>query len=232
MPVYYLSKKRAFPPPHLADSDGLLAIGGDLSPERLLLAYSMGIFPWYNEGEPILWWSPTPRMVLYPSNLRIAKSMRPILNNKQIFQVSFDTDFEGVIKNCQKTARPEQSGTWITPAMLEAYCRLHTLGYAHSVEVRCPQTQELVGGLYGVSLGSCFFGESMFARQNNASKVGFIRLVEYLQSQHFSLIDCQVYTQHLASLGATLIEGNLFFTQLQQAVKKPTLRGKWTYLQS
>lgn len=200
MPLYLLSEEDlSFPPAHLAPPEGLLALGGDLSPERLLLAYQQGIFPWFNEDEPILWWSPDPRFVLFPSELKVSKSMRPYFNQGK-FAVSFDTCFEAVMKSCGEVNRKGQDGTWITPEMLDAYTQLHRMGVAHSVEVW--QDQDLVGGLYGIALGKVFFGESMFARVSNASKFGFISLVRQLSLRGFQLIDCQQQTRHLGSLGA------------------------------
>ncbi|GAB4405665.1 MAG: leucyl/phenylalanyl-tRNA--protein transferase [Bacteroidia bacterium] len=227
MPVYALPEDHLFPPPQHARRDGLLAVGGDLHPDRLLLAYRQGIFPWYSPGEPILWWSPDPRFVLYPPELRVHRSMRPLLN-QQRFRVSYDQAFGEVMQRCRKTVRPGQHGTWITPEMLDAYARLHAAGYAHSVEVW--QGDTLVGGLYGVSLGACFFGESMFAHVSNASKVGFITLVRDLQARHFTLIDCQVPTVHLASLGAREVPRRQFLAQLAQGLAAPTLRGSWSTL--
>ncbi|PSR05529.1 MAG: leucyl/phenylalanyl-tRNA--protein transferase, partial [Bacteroidetes bacterium SW_11_45_7] len=199
MPIYELNDQLVFPPPEKADPDGLLAFGGDLDPDRLLIAYRMGIFPWFNPGDPILWWSPDPRMVLYPSHLHVSKDMRRILRKGQ-FSISYDNDFRAVITACKDTPRKDQSGTWITDEMQKAYEELHKRGYAHSVEVW--QEGELVGGLYGVSLGGCFFGESMFSKVSNASKTGLITFVRDLVKNGFQMIDCQVYTDHLASLGA------------------------------
>ena len=196
--MYYLSKDLFFPPVSYADSDGILAIGGDLSPERLQLAYNNGIFPWFNEGEPIIWWSPNPRMVLYLDELAVSKSMRNILN-RNIFTVTFNRNFRDVISNCQQVKRDGQSGTWITNDMIEAYCRLNELGMAKSVEVW--QNDQLVGGLYGVDLGHVFCGESMFSLVSNASKVAFIALASQLKKDNYRLLDCQVYNEHLASLG-------------------------------
>ncbi|MEZ4827455.1 MAG: leucyl/phenylalanyl-tRNA--protein transferase [Bacteroidia bacterium] len=224
MPVYGLNDELLFPPPYLAEPDGILAIGGDLSPQRLILAYSMGIFPWFSEEDPILWWSPDPRMVLYPSDLIISRSMRPVFN-QQRFSFSLDTRFEEVIAACRKAPRKGQRGTWITDEMLEAYCVLHELGFAHSVEVW--EEENLVAGLYGVSLGSAFFGESMFTRVSNGSKAGFIFLVKELEKRKFDLIDCQVYTSHLESLGASEIPRKKFLKDLESSLKKPTWRGKW-----
>ena len=182
MPVFWLDDQSLeFPAPELATPEGILAVGGDLSPARLLEAYAGGIFPWFNEGDPILWWSPDPRFVLFPDELVVSKSMRPYFNQKK-FQVSFDQDFEGVMRSCQQSNRNGQSGdTWITEDMIQAYVQVHQLGYAHSVEVW--QEGDLVGGLYGISLGKIFFGESMFSRVSNASKFGFITLVQKLREK-------------------------------------------------
>ena len=227
MPIYQLSADLSFPPPELAHESGILALGGDLSGERLLLAYQNGIFPWYEAGQPILWWSPDPRMVLYPEKLKVSKSMRQLLRKKR-FRISFDQDFEAVIRNCRKIPRPGQESTWITPKMVAAYGALHRSGYAHSVEVW--EGEVLVGGLYGISLGRCFFGESMFAKVANASKAGFIHLVQQVHSKGFHLIDCQVYTSHLESLGAEEIPRNLFMKQLAEGLKYPSLTGSWGQL--
>ena len=210
----------------MADPNGILAVGGDLSPERLLLAYERGIFPWFNEGEPIIWWSPDPRFVLFPDELKISKSMRPYFN-QQKFTVMLDTQFEAVMRGCQTGNRPGQFGeTWITEDMLEAYVRLHHLGYAHSVEVW--KEAELVGGLYGISIGKVFFGESMFARVANASKFGFIILVKKLQELGFQLIDCQQATSHLGSLGARAIARKTFLEILQKNEAEETFVGGWS----
>jgi leucyl/phenylalanyl-tRNA--protein transferase len=224
---FYLTNELYFPPVHKADSQGILAIGGDLSVERILLAYRSGIFPWYSEDDPILWWSPNPRFVLFPDKLKVAKSMRPIFNSGK-FKVTFDTQFREVITNCKNIFRPDQNGTWLNENMLESFCKIHELGLAHSVEVW--QKDELVGGLYGISLGNCFFGESMFAKVSNASKVGFITLVRKLQEKGFEMIDCQVHTKHLESLGAEHIMRNEFMKRLQKCLEKPNLEGKWTDL--
>lgn len=228
MPIFWLNKKLVFPPPHLADEEGCLAVGGDLSIPRLLLAYKSGIFPWYNHDEPIIWWCPDPRMVLLPNQIKVSKTMKQVLQ-RQIFDITLDLDFEQVIDACKYTKRKGQSDTWITRDMKNAYCNLHQLGYAHSVEVWNKQTNALVGGLYGISLGKCFFGESMFAHQSNASKAGFISLVQQLKKWQFLLIDCQVHTQHLESLGASLIDRTLFLQQLQIALQTPTRLGKWSF---
>jgi leucyl/phenylalanyl-tRNA--protein transferase len=211
--MYYLSKDLFFPPVSHADSDGILAVGGDLSPERLQLAYNSGIFPWFNEGEPIIWWSPNPRMVLYLDELAVSKSMRNILN-RNIFKVTFNRNFRDVISNCQQIKRDGQSGTWITNDMIEAYCRLNELGMAKSVEVW--QDNKLVGGLYGVDLGHVFCGESMFSLVSNASKVAFIALANQLKKDNYRLLDCQVYNEHLASLGCKEIERKDFMSILKK----------------
>jgi leucyl/phenylalanyl-tRNA--protein transferase len=201
--MYFLSKELFFPPVSETDSHGILAIGGDLSPERLVLAYKSGIFPWFEEGEPIFWWSPNFRMVLFPEELVVSKSMRNILN-RNIFTVTFNRNFREVISNCQKTKRDGQNGTWITNDMIEAYCKLNELGIAKSVEVW--QNDELAGGLYGIDLGHVFCGESMFSKVSNASKVAFITLVNYLKSANYKVLDCQVYNEHLESLGCREID--------------------------
>lgn len=185
----------------LREPDGLLAVGGDLKPERLLLAYRNGIFPWFGPDQPILWWAPDPRLVLFPEQLRISRSLSRTLR-KQRFTVTFDTAFAQVVDECA-APRPGQAGTWITPEMQSAYRRMHELGHAHSVE--CWQHGELVGGLYGIAIGHVFFGESMFTRVADASKVGFVTLVQQLQASGYRLIDCQVHTDHLESLGAMMI---------------------------
>ncbi|RYJ41301.1 leucyl/phenylalanyl-tRNA--protein transferase [Flavobacterium beibuense] len=197
--MYFLSRDLYFPPAIHASPEGIVAIGGDLSPERLMLAYNNGIFPWFEDDEPILWWSPPERMVLFPNELKVSKSMRNIIN-RGIFKVTFNTAFREVITNCRNIKRDGQPGTWITPDMIEAYCRLNELGKAKSVEVW--QDNELVGGLYGVDLGHIFCGESMFSKASNASKIAFIALVKQLEIAGYQLLDCQVYNDHLASLGA------------------------------
>jgi leucyl/phenylalanyl-tRNA---protein transferase len=233
MPVFHLPKGEIFfPPVHLAEPDGLLAIGGDLRPERLIEAYKQGIFPWYSAKEPLLWWAPDPRFALLPADLRISHSMRRVLRSGQ-FHISYDTAFERVIAQCASTRRRGQRGTWLVPAMRTAYTQLHALGYAHSVEVwqtDADGTQALVGGLYGVALGRVFFGESMFSVVSNASKAGFLTLVETLRAHAFSLIDCQVHTQHLESLGATEMPREHFMAHLQHALAHDTLLGPWTAL--
>lgn len=226
MPLFWLSSDDlTFPPVHLAEPDGLLAIGGDLSTIRLLRAYSEGIFPWFGEGDPYLWWSPDPRFVLFPEELKVSKSMRSYFNQKK-FRVTYDVDFGAVIEGCRASFRKGQGGgTWITEDMLAAYKTLHEAGYAHSVEVWDGDT--LVGGLYGISLGNIFFGESMFARVSNASKFGFISMVLALREKGFALIDCQQETTHLASLGARAIPREIFLEYLQQNNRHDTVVGNW-----
>ncbi len=207
-----------FPDPTFAleEPDGLLAVGGDLSPARLLNAYRQGIFPWYSEGEPILWWSPNPRAVLFPEQLKISRSLQKSLRKRR-FRVTLDTAFAQVIAACSESRLDKdgsQSGTWITEEMKQAYIALHRIGFAHSVE--CWEGEDLVGGLYGVSMGKVFFGESMFARRSDASKIGFAHLVKQLTAWEFALIDCQVHTDHLASLGAVDIPRENFLTLLDQ----------------
>ena len=226
MPVFRLPENELiFPDPNLAE-EGLLAVGGDLSPDRLILAYNSGIFPWYNPGEPILWWSPDPRFVLYPEELKVSKSMRPYFNNSK-FNLSFDRAFEEVMLACSRAKRKgQEGGTWITEDMLSGYCRLHELGFAHSVEVW--QDDALVGGLYGVALGKVFFGESMFASVSNASKFGFISLVRQLKELDFWLIDCQQETRHLKSLGARGIGREMFLHLLGKNLAEESQVGNWS----
>jgi leucyl/phenylalanyl-tRNA---protein transferase len=196
--MYFLTEKIFFPPVSAANSEGILAFGGDLSPERLMLAYKSGIFPWFEDGEIIIWWSPNPRMVLFLDQLVVTKSMRNIIN-RNVFRVTYNQNFRAVISNCQKVKRSGQKGTWITNEMIEAYCKLNELGFAKSVEVW--QHEVLVGGLYGVDLGHVFCGESMFSKVSNASKVAFIALVNQLIRENYQLLDCQVYNEHLESFG-------------------------------
>ena len=210
--MYFLSKELFFPPVSEANSHGILAIGGDLSPERLLLAYKSGIFPWFEEGEPIYWWSPNPRMVLFLDELVVSKSMRNILN-RNIFKVTFNQNFREVISNCQKIKREGQNGTWITNDMIEAYCKLNEMGIAKSVEVW--QNEELVGGLYGIDLGHVFCGESMFSKVSNASKVAFIALANQLKKENYKVLDCQVHNEHLESLGCREIPREDFIELLK-----------------
>ena len=210
--MYLLSKEIIFPPVHLANEDGLLAIGGDLSVERLLLAYKSGIFPWYNQGEPIIWYSPDPRMVLFPSELKISKSMKQLIRKKE-FKITYNQNFSEVISKCKHIYRTsDQGGTWITNEMQQAYINLHKKGVAKSVEVW--KNGELVGGLYGIDLGTIFCGESMFSKESNTSKLAFIYLVQKLEKENYKLIDCQVYNNHLASLGAGEISRDEFLNFL------------------
>jgi len=211
--MYLLSSDLIFPPVQLANQDGVLAIGGDLSIERLLLAYKSGIFPWYNQGEPIIWYSPNPRMVLFPENLKVSKSMSQIIRKRE-FTITFNQHFSEVISNCKNVFREGQGGTWITNEMQQAYIQLHKKGFAKSVEVWL--NNELVGGLYGIDLGHIFCGESMFSKVNNASKLAFIYLVQKLEKENYQLIDCQVYNNHLASLGAEEITRNEFLKFLNK----------------
>lgn len=208
----------------LAEPDGLLAIGGDLSPGRILAAYRQGIFPWYSEGQPILWWSPDPRTVLFPDQLTLSRSLRKTLRRK-CFDITWDTAFTEVIDACA-APRPDAEGTWITAEMADAYTRLHELGYAHSVEARVDGA--LVGGLYGIALGRVFFGESMFSRRSDASKVAFAHLVHRLRLLGFALIDCQVYSPHLARLGARAIPRDRFIALLRQHTGEPHARTPWS----
>ena len=224
MPIFKLPHEHIFPPPDLAEDNGLLAVGGDLSESRLLAAYSMGIFPWYSEGDPVLWWSPDPRLVLFPKELKISRSLRQTIK-KGIFRATMDSAFEEVITNCAAIHRKDDGGTWITDEMADAYIRLHHSGFAHSVEVRAEG--ELAGGLYGVSLGSAFFGESMFTRKSNASKVAFAALVQQLLKWNFSFIDCQITTPHLSGLGAREIPRSNFLEILKSALQHPAKKEKW-----
>ena len=224
MPVYLLSDEIAFPSPQLAE-EGLLAVGGDLSRKRLLLAYRMGIFPWYSKYEPILWWSPDPRLVLYPGELRVSKSLQKTIK-KDLFKVTMDQAFEVVINACAHSRTSADEGTWIVEEMVDAYCDLHESGFAHSVEAW--QEDRLAGGLYGVSLGRCFFGESMFTHISNASKVAFVALVKHLQALNFDLIDCQVSTPHLLRFGAREIPRARYLNELKKSLKPATLKGRWS----
>ncbi len=214
MSIFALDKELLFPPVHLAEPDGLLAIGGDLSPERLLLAYRSGIFPWY-EGEHILWWCPDPRFVLFPAELKVSRTIRPLLKRNE-FEFTTNKAFSFVIHNCKETKRPGQEGTWITDEVEKAYCKLHELGYAHSAEVW--ENAELVGGLYGIKLGKVFFGESMFSKVSNASRFAFTKYVQQLKEEGIELIDCQVYTEYLESFGARMIDRKEFSKLIKQLI--------------
>jgi leucyl/phenylalanyl-tRNA--protein transferase len=224
MSIYRLRKELVFPSPHLANKDGLLAVGGDLSPERLLLAYENGIFPWYDDESPILWWSPDPRMIIEPARFHCSRSLKKALRSGR-FTFSFDTAFAEVIQACADAPRPDQDGTWIIPEMIAAYVRLHELGYAHSIE--CWENGTLAGGLYGISLGSCFFGESMFSRVTDASKSVMAVLCAYMIHWEMPLLDCQIKNPHLESLGAFEIPRKEFLARLSLGMKSPTRVGKW-----
>ncbi|HZZ85947.1 MAG TPA: leucyl/phenylalanyl-tRNA--protein transferase [Anaeromyxobacteraceae bacterium] len=224
MAVYRLPRQIAFPDPSLAEPDGLLAVGGDLSAERLLSAYALGIFPWYSAEDPILWWSPDPRLVLEPERLHVPASLRRTLR-RGTYRVTADRAFGEVIRCCSRKARPGQDGTWITAEMVSAYERLHALGYAHSFEAW--EGEALAGGLYGVSLGAAFFGESMYADRPDASKAAFAVGVEWLAAAGVRLVDCQVRTEHLVRFGATEVPRSAFLERLSEALARPTLRGRW-----
>ncbi|PKN20530.1 MAG: leucyl/phenylalanyl-tRNA--protein transferase [Deltaproteobacteria bacterium HGW-Deltaproteobacteria-6] len=215
MTVYKLTRKLVFPPPELADDDGLLAIGGDLSVDRLVLAYSMGIFPWYSEKNPILWWSPDPRLILFPAELKVSRSLRQTIK-KGLYRVTTNTAFEEVIRSCATITRKGEKGTWITTDMIEAYIRLHRAGYAHSVEAW--DGDDLAGGFYGVIMNKAFFGESMFAKKNDASKVAFATYALQLADRGFELIDCQVTTEHMKRFGAREISRAEFMKNLKKAL--------------
>ncbi len=226
MPVYLLTKEIIFPPVCFAEEEGLLAVGGDLSIERLLEAYSLGIFPWYSKGSPVMWWSPDPRLVLFPDELKISRSLRQEIK-RETFQITMDTVFDEVIKRCAVIKRRKGEETWITKEMINAYIRLHNEGYAHSVE--CWHDGKLAGGLYGVSLGGSFFGESMFTEKTNASKVALVSLTGYIKDLGFRIIDCQVKTKHLMSLGAREIPREKFLKILNESLKIPDYNGKWQW---
>ena len=224
MPVYQLPEEPLFPHPSEAEEDGLLAVGGDLSMQRLVTAYANGIFPWYSEEHPILWWSPNPRLVLFPEKFKASKSLIRIVKSRK-FEIKFDTAFSEVIENCAQVKRQHEEGTWITKEMKEAYIILHKKGLAHSVESYLEG--KLVGGLYGVSLGKAFFGESMFHAVSDASKVAFYHLIERLKQWKFNIVDAQVYTDHLVSLGAEEIPRPKFLKILENSVQYDTKVGKW-----
>lgn len=210
--MYFLTKELFFPPVEEASYEGILAVGGDLSTERLLLAYENGIFPWFDAEEPILWWSPSERMVVYPHDYKVSKSLRNIIN-RGIFEITINKDFNAVIYNCQKIERKGQEGTWISESIVKSYNKLHQIGKAISFEVW--QSEELVGGLYGVDLGHVFCGESMFSKVPNASKVAFAYLLEYLKTNNYKLLDCQVHNDHLEKLGAFEISRDAFIRILK-----------------
>lgn len=226
VPVYALSEELSFPPPELAREDGLLAVGGDLSPERLVLAYENGIFPWVTEHGPLLWWCPAPRFVLFPEELHVGRTLRK-QQRRAPYRISLDEAFAEVIRACASTKRPGQPGTWIRPDIQAAYIELHRLGIAHSVEAW--EGDELVGGLYGVALGSVFCGESMFARRPDASKLAFVTLVEQLRRWGYTMVDCQVFTEHLDRFGAREIELEDFLVRLYEGVARPGKEGRWRF---
>ena len=226
MPIFKLTHELVFPDPTLASKDGVLAIGGDLRPERLLLAYSQGIFPWPSEGLPMLWFSPNPRCILEPAKIHLPHSLRKTMR-KRAFDIRVDTAFHDVIESCAEAYRPGQDGTWITEELARGYEALHALGFAHSIEAW--QNDKLVGGLYGVSLGRAFFGESMFAREPDASKVAFATLCANLTRWNFDFVDCQVPTEHLNRFGAVLVSRDHFLDRLHEALSVPTREGSWTF---
>ena len=225
MTVYQLiPDNNLFPPAEEAEADGLLAVGGDLTKKRLLAAYRLGIFPWYEVGQPILWWCPDPRLVLFPEDLKISRSLGKVLR-KEEFEIRFDSSFENVIKACANVRTEQGKDTWIIPEMQQAYTELHQEGYAHSVESW--RNGKLVGGLYGISLGQCFFGESMFSTVNDSSKVALVALAEFSKQVGIKIIDCQMTTQHLLSLGAQEIDRKSFLRKLNQYLEKPDIKGSW-----
>jgi leucyl/phenylalanyl-tRNA--protein transferase len=226
VPVYRIPEKHIFPHPELAEAGGLLGVGGNLDPDRVLLGYSMGIFPWYSEGQPILWFSPDPRFILHPRDLKIQRSLRKRIRRGD-YRVSMDTAFEQVISSCRQAPRPGQTGTWITPEMKHSYLALHARGYAHSVEAW--EGDELVGGLYGVGLGTLFSGESMFAKASDASKFAFVWLVEQLRDWGFKLVDCQVFTLHLERFGAINVSRSRYLAQLHELMAAPNKIGPWSF---
>ena len=224
--IPWLEDAESFPPLECAlrEPNGLLCAGGDLTPQRIVLAYMSGIFPWYSPGEPILWWSPDPRMVLFPAEFRLSRSLRKTLRQGN-FEVRLDSRFKAVIKACARIRRKGQAGTWITPEIQAAYGKLHELGYAHSVETWVDG--KLAGGLYGIAIGKMFYGESMFSRATDASKIAFAHLVRFLAEQEYGLIDCQMNTSHLASLGAREIPRAEFLARLRKLTVMPPLCGRW-----
>lgn len=213
-----------FPNPRFASDEGLLAYGGDLSPNRLLAAYRQGIFPWFNDTDPILWWSPNPRLILLPTDFKVSKSLAKTIKSGK-FEVRFDHDFKSVIRNCASTSRSRQDGTWITSNMQEAYIELHKMGFAHSIESYI--NGELVGGLYGIAMGKGFFGESMFSHISDASKVALKTLSDVLACKGYDFIDCQVRTEHLIKLGAIEISRDDFLDRLKLTLQKPSDIGSW-----
>ena len=226
MPVYRLGPQLLFPPPQVAREDGLLAIGGDLSPARLLLAYQHGIFPWFSEGQPLLWWSPSPRMVLMTDELRVQRSLRKRIRQRP-YRLSMDQAFADVVRQCASVPRAGQEGTWITAEMQRAYVRLHDLGHAHSVEAW--DGDELVGGLYGIAMGRCFCGESMFAKAPDASKIAFATFVQQLRRWGVAMVDCQMHTPHLARFGAREVDRAMFLQALEVLAAAPARQGTWAF---
>jgi leucyl/phenylalanyl-tRNA--protein transferase len=225
MPVYLLDKELSFPPPEDANEEGIVAVGGDLSPQRLLLAYQHGIFPWPARGYPLLWFSPDPRFALEPSRAHVSRSLRKAIRKGEL-RVTADTAFGDVISACAAMPRPHQQGTWITDELKQGYLGLHDLGYAHSIEAW--RGQSLVGGLYGVALGRAFAGESMFATEPDASKVAFTTLLGHLSMWGFRIVDCQVHTEHLARFGATMWPRARFLAEWRAAVDEPSISAPWT----
>jgi len=224
MPIFRLSEKLDFPPAHLARSDGLLCIGGDLTARRLILAYENGIFPWFSSSEPLLWWSPDPRLVLFPDRIHISRSLNKKIK-KAPFDIRIDNAFEETIQSCALVRKNNNEGTWIVKEMIEAYVMLHNLGYAHSIEAW--KNSQLVGGLYGVCIGGCFFGESMFSLESDASKIALVALAEYKKKNRFDLIDCQVTTEHLIYMGAVEISRNNFLNMVNTSVKREMDKNIW-----
>ncbi len=226
MPVFRLSSDIIFPNPTLAEDNGLLAIGGDLTPARLITGYKRGIFPWYSKGDPILWWFTSPRLVIFPQEFRVPKRLKRYMR-KPLYRVTMDTAFDQVIDSCADIRTKNRDETWITGEMKDAYCQLHKQGYAHSVE--CWQDETLAGGLYGIALGRVFFGESMFTRLSNGSKVALASLVNYLKNKEFGLIDCQMTTDHLLQYGAREISGSDFLQHLKDLITTTSPDGVWKY---
>ena len=224
MPIFRLNNQYIFPPPELAEESGLLAVGGDLHPERLIAAYKVGIFPWFSDGDPLLWWFTSPRLVLFPDEFKVPKRVQRYRRNSDV-QITFDQDFEGVINACANSRIRSGEETWIVEKMQKAYIKLHELGYAHSVE--CWQEDNLTGGLYGIALDKVFFGESMFSERSNSSKFALIELVSLLKKKDFKLIDCQMTTTHMVSFGAREISGKDFQKQLQLHIENTTPNGYW-----
>ena len=224
MPLFRLSKRIEFPPAWLARSDGLLCIGGDLSPKRLLLAYKNGIFPWFSKDEPFLWWSPDPRLVLFPKEINISKSLNKKIK-RNFLKVTVDNAFDQTIRSCAKPRKSEHEGTWLVDEMIDSYIQLHNMGYAHSIETW--RDNKLVGGLYGICLGGSFFGESMFSFESDASKIALVALANHLKKQYFDLIDCQVTTTHLLNMGACEISRNSFLDIINKSVKRKNFKNIW-----